>query len=331
MPDPRAMGPKVSVVIPTYNRSGIFPRAVASIAAQSYRPLEVVIVNDGSKDDTAEVAARVAREYAGSLEVQVINQPNMGVAGASNTGGDAATGDFIGWLGDDDAWLPGKAEKQVAAMQAAGADAACSYITQRTATADLRFPPPPKRLLSGRDPAAYIRGDTYAHICTLLVSRAVWQQAGHYDRELRISEDDEWIARVVHLANFAAVEEELAVYEFNQSGLSRVNSLEQLVKRDQSVELAILRMKQRNQSRPNWNEQAWRDRAAKDFDQIVKHLLYAGQRKQADRKWQHFMAQTGNHPALARTRRKLRKAWWLGLIGQRLKHPKFESNDAIRM
>ncbi|MBK9975154.1 MAG: glycosyltransferase family 2 protein [Planctomycetes bacterium] len=309
----------------------MFPRAVASIAAQTYRPLEVVIVNDGSKDDTAQVAANVAAQYAGQLEIQVINQPNMGVAGASNTGGDAATGDFLAWLGDDDAWLPGKAEKQVAAMRAAGADAACSYITQRTANGDVRFPSPAKKLLTGRNPAAYIRGDSYAHICTLLVSREIWRQAGPYDRDLRISEDDEWIARVVHLANFVAVEEELAIYEFNQAGLSRVNSIEQLVKRDESVELAILRMRQRNQARPNWNEQVWRDRAAKDFDQIVKHLLYAGQRKLAVSKWRQFMAETQDHPTLVKTRRKLRKAWWLGLVGQRLKHPKFESNDAIRM
>jgi glycosyltransferase involved in cell wall biosynthesis len=99
--------PLASVVIPTYNRSGLLREAVESALAQTYPNVEVIVVDDGSTDDTPEVMAR----YDG--RVQYIRQPNRGVAAARNAGIRASRGEYLCFLDDDDLFLPRKIERQV--------------------------------------------------------------------------------------------------------------------------------------------------------------------------------------------------------------------------
>jgi len=321
--------PLVSIIIPTFNRAGLLPAAVRSVLAQTWRPLELVVVNDGSTDNTLEVLAGLEPEIrAADVKPNFVTRENGGLARARGTGADAATGDYFGYLDDDDSFDPRKTELQVQRLQATGADAACCYLTKVTADGQERHPAPPKQLPTGKNPAAYVRGDAYAHINSMLIARGLWQKLGPFDPELKVSQDVEWCARLVHEATFCAVEEELGRYEFNPAAVSRVGTLDDLIRRDQFFELVLHKVRERNHARPNWDEQAWRDRVAVDYDQFVKHLLYAGRRAEARAKWQWAMQATGEHAKLKKTARKLRKAWWLGLIGKRLKHPK---GDAFRM
>jgi glycosyltransferase involved in cell wall biosynthesis len=105
----------VSTIIPVLNRAALLSEAVASVLAQTYRPIEIVIVDDGSTDDTAAVADAFA---AGDPDVvRVIHQANRGVGAARETGRLAARGDFIQYLDSDDVLLPKKFELQVAGLR----------------------------------------------------------------------------------------------------------------------------------------------------------------------------------------------------------------------
>lgn len=106
---------KVSVVIPTYNAAPFIDAAIASVAAQTLRDIEVIIVDDASTDDTV---ARAEAALAGSgLPHQVLRQPvNGGPAVARNRGVAAARGAYVAFLDADDVWLPGKLAAQAAIL-----------------------------------------------------------------------------------------------------------------------------------------------------------------------------------------------------------------------
>ena len=105
----------LSVIVPTYNRAYCLRRAVDSALTQTYQNVEVLIVDDGSTDDTRELVATI---YAGNPRVRYLYQQNAGVSAARNTGLRAAQGDYIALLDSDDSWKPWKAELQVRCLQA---------------------------------------------------------------------------------------------------------------------------------------------------------------------------------------------------------------------
>lgn len=104
----------VSVIIPVNNRAGLLREAVSSVLSQNWEPIEVIIVDDGSTDETPDVANALANQYSGV--VKVINRQNGGPGAARQTGVDASRGDFIQFLDSDDLLLPGKIRIQVCAL-----------------------------------------------------------------------------------------------------------------------------------------------------------------------------------------------------------------------
>ena len=116
--------PLVSVIIPVYNGAEFIGESIDSALTQTYRNLEVIVVDDGSTDGTLEILC----EYAGRDErVRVLSQVNGGVSKARNAAIAAARGEFIAPLDADDLWLPSKIARQVRRMQAAGEDAGAVY------------------------------------------------------------------------------------------------------------------------------------------------------------------------------------------------------------
>lgn len=105
----------VSTIIPVYNRARLLREAVASVLAQTYRPIEIIIVDDGSTDDTTSVADSLAAEHSG--EIKAIHQGNSGPGLAREAGRQAARGEFIQYLDSDDILLPRKFELQVAGLR----------------------------------------------------------------------------------------------------------------------------------------------------------------------------------------------------------------------
>ena len=105
----------VSVIVPTYNRAYCLARTVDSALSQTHRNVEVVIVDDGSTDDTG---ALVEAKYGLEPRVRYYRQNNTGISGARNAGLLRARGDYVALLDSDDVWLPWKLEVQLACMRA---------------------------------------------------------------------------------------------------------------------------------------------------------------------------------------------------------------------
>jgi glycosyltransferase involved in cell wall biosynthesis len=122
-------GALVSTIIPVWNRPALLGEAVASVLAQSYRPIEIIIVDDGSTDDTAAAAAALAREHAGV--VKAIHIANGGPGVAREAGRCIARGEYIQHLDSDDVLLPGKFAMQVAALEASECGAAYGWTRFR--------------------------------------------------------------------------------------------------------------------------------------------------------------------------------------------------------
>ncbi len=114
----------ISVVIPVHNRAGMMREAVASVATQDYRPVEILLIDDGSTDGTAEACDELSTAMPDL--VRVLHRPNGGPGAARETGRLAARGEFLQYLDSDDLLLPGKFESQVAALQRAP-DAGVAY------------------------------------------------------------------------------------------------------------------------------------------------------------------------------------------------------------
>lgn len=102
----------VSVILPTCNRAWIVAEAIDSVLAQEYAPFELIVVDDGSTDDTVKLLAGYGDR------IRVISQENRGVSAARNRGIQAAKGNLLAFIDSDDCWLPGKLARQVAYMNA---------------------------------------------------------------------------------------------------------------------------------------------------------------------------------------------------------------------
>jgi glycosyltransferase involved in cell wall biosynthesis len=103
----RSNKPLVTVIIPTYNRGWVVQEAIDSVLDQDFRDYELIVVDDGSNDNTQEILATYGKE------ITVLKQSNQGVSAARNSGIAAASGQLIAFLDSDDLWLPGKLSSQV--------------------------------------------------------------------------------------------------------------------------------------------------------------------------------------------------------------------------
>jgi hypothetical protein len=115
----------VTTIIPVHNRPVLLGEAVASVLRQAYRPIEVIVVDDGSTDETAAAADALARTHGA---VRVVHRPNGGPGAARETGRRLARGEYVQYLDSDDVLLPGKFERQVSGL-CARPDCGVSYGT----------------------------------------------------------------------------------------------------------------------------------------------------------------------------------------------------------
>jgi len=121
--------PKVSVIIPVWNATDTAPRAIASAFEQSYSDYEVIVVDDGSTDDTSAMLARSGDR------IRVIRQSNGGASKARNTGVSASSGEYLAFLDDDDEWMPEKLARSVPVLDQ---EPECALVYTRGLKVDLK-------------------------------------------------------------------------------------------------------------------------------------------------------------------------------------------------
>ena len=172
-------GPLVSVIIPVYNGERYLSSAIESVLQQKYRPLEILVVDDGSVDESA----HVAQSYT---EVRYIYQENRGPAGARNTGIMAANGEFIAYLDHDDAWLPNLLEVHIGYLLS-HPEVGFTICTGRCFLDDGIERPgwvEPEELQEDR-----------ALLGAQVVRRSAFDRVGLLDSTYRLAEDTEWVFR----------------------------------------------------------------------------------------------------------------------------------------
>lgn len=192
----------VTVIIPTYNRAALLPKAIESVLNQSYAPFELIVVDDGSEDDTETLVAGYGRA------VRYIRQPNRGPAAARNQGIRAASHELLAFLDSDDWFDPAKLEVQVAAMQA------CPGIGV-SHTDELWF----RRgtLLNQKKKHQRTGGDLFERclrLCvvgmsTVMVRRPIFERHGLFDEDLPCCEDYEYWLRISVIQPFLHVNQVL--------------------------------------------------------------------------------------------------------------------------
>lgn len=224
----------VSIVVPVHDRPGLLRAAVASALAQTYRPIEVLIVDDGSTDETPSVAAALARAHP--EEVRVLRQENGGPGRARETGRLAARGEFVQHLDSDDLLLPRKLELQVAALRAAPDAAVCYGIA-------LDRPPgaggnrPLRRTAEAIETIlpSFLVGRWWTTECPLY-RREVVDRAGSW-LPTRLEEDWEYDCRIGSFgARLARVAEPVCVHrEHPEARLSRGRALDLARLRDRAL------------------------------------------------------------------------------------------------
>lgn len=185
----------VTTIIPVFNRPGMLRQAAASVLSQTYRPIEIIIVDDGSTDDTLAVAQQLAAKFPN--EVRAISIANSGPGPARQAGLEASQGDFIQYLDSDDRLLPEKFALQVAALQA---DPNCVAAYGKTRFYAIGEEDPPE--IAGRRTGEVICKLFPAHLKsrwwateTPLFRREACQSAGPWTT-LRNEEDWEYECRI---------------------------------------------------------------------------------------------------------------------------------------
>ncbi len=209
---------RVSVLIPVYKGEAFVAKAVQSALNQSFPDVEVVIVNDGSPDDSR----RVLEPFMSLPNVRYVEKPNGGVASARNAGLRVATGCYVALLDQDDAWLPNKLERQVALLE--------SRPEVALVHADVTYIGPDDGVLP-HDPhfPVKVEGRCFREFfianpvmaCTALVRRSVLDEVGSFDEAIRFSDDYDLWLRIVRRHAVAYVDEPLALYRVHDSNESR--------------------------------------------------------------------------------------------------------------
>ena len=183
--------PRVSVIIPTYNRRDFAREAIASVCAQTYRDFELIVVDDGSTDGTARIVEEFRQGRADSI--QYIFQTNQGVSAARNHGVVRSSGQLLAFLDSDDVWQPEKLATQIAFFNAQPTAQICQ--TQEVwLRRGLRVNPRNKHRKSGGD--IFLRSLELCLVSpsAVMMQRTLFERMGGFDEQLPACEDyDLWL------------------------------------------------------------------------------------------------------------------------------------------
>ena len=214
---------RVSVVIPLYNCERHIGEAIESVLAQTFKDYEIIVVDDGSTDDSASVVHKF------DDQVRYVHQPNAGVSAATNHGIALSKGELIAFLDNDDVWLPEKLERQVAFLdehpECGLVNCDLQYISETGDRLDRYLPG-----MNKRDPYVRLFQKGYVFMSSgVMMRRRVYEEIGGLDEEFVAAglQEVEWLARIVERTEIGYVPEVLSLYRDHGSKIpterSRLN------------------------------------------------------------------------------------------------------------
>lgn len=216
--------PEVSVIIPTFNRASSIRAAVESVLRQTFRNFEIIIVDDGSSDDTLISLADVK-----DPRVRIIqHRTNLGVSAARNTGIIKSRGHWIAFQDSDDEWFPLKLEKQMRRMSACNTSACyCSLLSFTPSKAEGRLGATSARITPGQD-IYPLEGDisisllknNFISTQTLIVERSIIDSLEGFDTNLHALEDWDLVIRIAEITSFSFVDEPLVLQHFSANSIT---------------------------------------------------------------------------------------------------------------
>ncbi len=212
--DAQGQAARVSVVIPAYNCSATIGRTLDSVRAQSFQPLEVVVVDDGSEDATAARVEQAAVEQAsaGLPALRLLRAERGGPYRSRNLGIAETSGEYVAFLDADDLWAPDKIARQVAVLDGDPEAGLCHTAVVHIDAAD--------RALRLRHPCEAYRGACFHRLLVrngittsaVLVRRALLERLGGFDDAFTARGDWEMWTRLARVARVACVPEPLTFY-----------------------------------------------------------------------------------------------------------------------
>jgi glycosyltransferase involved in cell wall biosynthesis len=205
--------PLVSTIIPTYNRASLVPEAIDSVLAQTYRHIEIIVIDDGSTDGTLEALKRYGNQ------IQVISQPNAGPAAARNRGIRAAKGELIAFLDSDDLWLPEKLERQVNLLRRVGEAVPCCLCNiklrwkeQESTSFDIAWLDPAIAEGVWHNPDEVLATRFVLFNQGVVIRRRVLDEIGGFDESFRLLEDYDLALRLSARGDWAFIRQPLVVW-----------------------------------------------------------------------------------------------------------------------
>ena len=218
--------PKVSVIIPTYNYSHFLGEAIQSVLDQTFGDFEVVVVDDGSTDDTKQVVSSFT-----DPRIKYIYQENRGVSAACNTGISACCSDYVALLDSDDVWVPQKLDLQVRILDSRPeVSVVCSDVNIIDADTSVfintlwnndrrlgRFNP---RMAPDKLFRRLLARGCFIHPSSTLFRRVVFDEAGLFDESLKTHEVWDLSVRVLLRFNMALIDTPLVNYRQHTTSLS---------------------------------------------------------------------------------------------------------------
>ena len=179
--------PLVSIILPTYNREHVISRSIDSVISQTYSNFELIIVDDGSTDNTSDIL----KKYEGKVEY--IKQKNSGVSSARNTGIKLAKGEYIAFIDSDDQWLPTKLQRQIEYFMSHSRDGLSMVCTDVTIIDTDGNPHERRRFMPKTSSCLLdtvdIFKDPYLGLPTVILKSCYLTSDNVFDESLRSAED----------------------------------------------------------------------------------------------------------------------------------------------
>jgi glycosyltransferase involved in cell wall biosynthesis len=312
--------PMVTAIVPTYRRAHLLEQSIGSILRQTWRPLELIVVDDGSADNTRQtLAAFEPRAEALGIRYRYFEKEHGGPGLAKNFAMSRAEGHYFAFLDDDDVWLPRKVEVQISAMLA-NPEAGAAFTRYVYHGKPDQPKPLAEHMKDGWVFETLCSGETRAHNQTLMITREAFDQSGGFGA-LFTWEDTEFALRLSLIVPFLAVQQPLTIISPAPESMSREDGLEGDIRRDLEKLDLLDTIVERGRNHPKFSLHATNVLRARIYDEHVKHLLWMGRVEEAYVAWERALADCGRLPLLEKLKGKLRRARFAGHFGMKLRKP----------